>query len=51
MPRLAAPIALAHGLPLDVEGPALFPGYGHFDLRSHAGLRRTPQRDLAEALR
>ena len=28
------------GLPLDVRGPALFPGYGHFNLRADAGLRR-----------
>jgi succinate dehydrogenase / fumarate reductase flavoprotein subunit/L-aspartate oxidase len=27
------------GLPLDVKAPLLFPDYGHFDLRLHAGLR------------
>ncbi|MBI1209199.1 MAG: FAD-binding protein [Azospirillum sp.] len=29
----------AAGLPLHVKGPALFPSYGHFDLRADAGLR------------
>src|SRR4051794_26160165 len=29
----------AAGLPLDVRGPPLFPSYGNFDLRQHAGLR------------
>ena len=28
----------AAGLPLDVKGPSLFPSYGNFDLRVHAGL-------------
>lgn len=39
----------AAGLPLDVKGPALFPAYGHFDLRTDAGLRRAPRAALAEA--
>lgn len=29
------------GLPLDLKGPALFPEYGHFDLRADAGLNRS----------
>ncbi|MBV8915822.1 MAG: FAD-binding protein [Acetobacteraceae bacterium] len=38
----------ASGLPLDVKGPALFPEYGHFDLRLDAGLHRAGAKPAME---
>ncbi|SDG80932.1 succinate dehydrogenase / fumarate reductase flavoprotein subunit/L-aspartate oxidase [Pseudomonas flavescens] len=37
------------GLPLDVHGPELFPGYGNFDLRQHSAVRRRASAPLPTA--
>jgi L-aspartate oxidase len=39
------------GLPLHVKGPQLFPGYAHFDLQVHAGLRSSARARVVSGIR